>query len=102
MPHLLATRLREYGYSAQLIGAAHEINQSMPVYLLQRIADALNDARLPIKGSRLLLLGMAYEAGSTSRARRHRMCCASCWRAEAPWPSATRWCRRSSSTASGT
>jgi UDP-N-acetyl-D-glucosamine dehydrogenase len=62
VPHFLAWRLREYGYSAQLIDAAHEINAQMPVYVVQKISDALNQAGLPIKGSRLLLLGMAYKA----------------------------------------
>jgi len=61
VPHFLAWRLREYGYSAQLIEAAHEVNAQMPIYVVQRIADALNEAGLPIKGSRLLLLGMAYK-----------------------------------------
>jgi UDP-N-acetyl-D-glucosamine dehydrogenase len=62
VPHFLAWRLREYGYSAQLIDAAHEINASMPLYVLQKISDALNADGRPIKGSRLLLLGMAYKA----------------------------------------
>jgi len=62
VPHFLAWRLREYGYSAQLIAAAHDINASMPLHVVQRVADALNDARKPIRGSRLLLLGMAYKA----------------------------------------
>jgi UDP-N-acetyl-D-glucosamine dehydrogenase len=62
VPHFLAWRLREYGYSAQLIEAAHDINASMPNHVVQRISDALNDARKPIRGSRLLLLGMAYKA----------------------------------------
>jgi UDP-N-acetyl-D-glucosamine dehydrogenase len=62
VPHFLAWRLREYGYSAQLIDAAHEINAQMPVYVVQKISDALNQAGLPIKGSRLLLLGLAYKA----------------------------------------
>jgi UDP-N-acetyl-D-glucosamine dehydrogenase len=62
VPHFLAWRLREYGYSARLIEAAHEINASMPLYVVQKIADALNDAGRPINGSRLLLLGMAYKA----------------------------------------
>jgi UDP-N-acetyl-D-glucosamine dehydrogenase len=61
VPHFLAWRLREYGYSAQLIETAHEINAQMPLYVVQKIADALNDAGLPIRGSRLLLLGMAYK-----------------------------------------
>src|SRR3954468_9054737 len=62
VPHFLAWRLREYGYSARLIEAAHEVNASMPLFVVQKISDALNEAGKPIKGSRLLLLGMAYKA----------------------------------------
>jgi UDP-N-acetyl-D-glucosamine dehydrogenase len=62
VPHFLAWRLREYGYSAQLIDAAHEVNASMPQYVVQKVADALNAAGRPIKDSRILLLGMAYKA----------------------------------------
>jgi UDP-N-acetyl-D-glucosamine dehydrogenase len=61
VPHFLAWRLREYGYSAQLIDAAHEINAHMPQYVVGKVSDALNDAGMPIRGSRLLLLGMAYK-----------------------------------------
>jgi UDP-N-acetyl-D-glucosamine dehydrogenase len=62
VPHFLAWRLREYGYSAQLIDAAHEVNAHMPRFVLQKIGDALNDTGKPIKGSRILLLGVAYKA----------------------------------------
>ncbi len=62
VPHFLSWRLREYGYSAQLIDAAHEVNAHMPVYVVQKISEALNEAGKPIKGSRLLLLGMAYKS----------------------------------------
>jgi UDP-N-acetyl-D-glucosamine dehydrogenase len=62
VPHFLAWRLREYGYSAQLIDAAHEVNAHMPNFVLQKIGDALNDAGRPINGSRILLLGVAYKA----------------------------------------
>jgi UDP-N-acetyl-D-glucosamine dehydrogenase len=61
VPHFLAWRLREYGYSAQLIEAAHEVNAHMPLYVVQKVSDALNDMGLPIKDSGLLLLGMAYK-----------------------------------------
>ncbi len=61
VPHYLAWRLREYGYSAQIIEAAHEVNARMPIYVVQKIADALNEIGRPIKGSRILLLGMAYK-----------------------------------------
>ncbi len=62
VPHYLAWRLREYGYSAQLIEAAHEVNARMPMYVVQKVGDALNDAAKPIKGSKILLLGVAYKA----------------------------------------
>ena len=62
VPHFLAWRLREYGYSSRLIEVAHELNAQMPIYVLQKIADALNDSGLAIRGSRVLLLGVAYKA----------------------------------------
>ncbi len=37
VPHFLAWRLREYGYSAQLIDAAHEVNAHMPNFVLQKV-----------------------------------------------------------------
>jgi UDP-N-acetyl-D-glucosamine dehydrogenase len=62
VPHFLTWRLREYGYSAQIIEAAQEINAQMPMYVVHTVGDALNDAGKPIRGSRLLLLGVAYKA----------------------------------------
>jgi UDP-N-acetyl-D-glucosamine dehydrogenase len=62
VPHFLAWRLREYGYSAQLIDAAAEVNAYMPNFVLQKIGDALNDVGRPIKKSRILLLGVSYKA----------------------------------------
>src|SRR3954451_1120571 len=61
VPHFLAWRLREYGYSAKLIDTAHEINANMPAHVVAKVSDALNEAGKPIRGSRLLLLGMAYK-----------------------------------------
>ncbi|CAA9470700.1 MAG: UDP-N-acetyl-D-glucosamine 6-dehydrogenase [uncultured Solirubrobacteraceae bacterium] len=62
VPHFLTWRLREYGYTNQLIDAAHEINSQMPNHVTQKVADALNDVGRAVKGSRVLLLGMAYKA----------------------------------------
>ena len=62
VPQYLAWRLREYGYSAQMIEAAHEVNARMPMYVVQKVGDALNDAGKPIKNSKILLLGVAYKA----------------------------------------
>jgi UDP-N-acetyl-D-glucosamine dehydrogenase len=61
VPHFLSWRLREYGYSTRLIEAAYEVNSSMPLHVLQKIADALNEHGKPIKRSRVLLLGVAYK-----------------------------------------
>ena len=61
MPHFLAWRLREYGYSPQLIEAAHEVNAQMPVFVVHKVVDALNETGRPVNGSRVLLLGMAYK-----------------------------------------
>ena len=61
VPHFLSWRLKEYGFSTRLIDAAHEVNASMPLHVIQKIADALNDRGRAIKRSRILLLGMAYK-----------------------------------------
>src|SRR3954471_15907157 len=62
VPHILSWRMREYGYSAKLIDAANEVNASMPGHVIQKVADALNDLGRPIKGARILLLGMAFKS----------------------------------------
>jgi UDP-N-acetyl-D-glucosamine dehydrogenase len=62
VPQFLAARVREYGYSPQLIDAAQEINTRMPTYVVGKVTDALNEDGRPVKGSRILLLGMAYKA----------------------------------------
>ena len=61
VPHFLAWRLREYGYSPQLIEAAHEVNAQMPVFVVHKVVDALNETGRPVNGSSVLLLGMAYK-----------------------------------------
>jgi UDP-N-acetyl-D-glucosamine dehydrogenase len=47
--------------SMRFIELAGEINTAMPAYVVSRVADALNDRGKPLKGSRILLLGMAYK-----------------------------------------
>jgi UDP-N-acetyl-D-glucosamine dehydrogenase len=61
VPHFLAWRLRQYGYSAKIIDAADEVNSHMPTHVLQKVSDSLNAQGKPIRGSRLLLLGLAYK-----------------------------------------
>ena len=104
VPHYLAWRLREYGYSAQLIEAAHEVNARMPIYVVQKIARRAQRRRPADQG-------LAHPAArrwptsrtSTTRAsRRASRSCASCSRAAGTSPTATPGCPSSSSTASST
>jgi UDP-N-acetyl-D-glucosamine dehydrogenase len=60
-PFYLTWVARKYGFATRFIELAGEINTSMPAYVVSRIADALNERDKPLKGSRILLLGMAYK-----------------------------------------
>jgi len=62
-PHYLSWRTRLAGYEAKFIAFADEINGGMPQYVVQLVADALNDRTRPVRGSRILALGVAYKAG---------------------------------------
>ena len=61
-PHYLEWKMRSIGYNARFIRLASEMNQSMPEYVFDKIAHALNDERKPIKGANVLLVGVAYKA----------------------------------------
>jgi UDP-N-acetyl-D-glucosamine dehydrogenase len=60
-PFYLTWIAREYGFSTRFIELAGEINTGMPQYVVTRLGDALNDRSKPIKGSKVMLLGMAYK-----------------------------------------
>jgi len=60
-PFYLTWKAREYGQHTRFIELAGEINTAMPDYVLRRVADALNDRHKAIKGSRILVLGLAYK-----------------------------------------
>ena len=62
-PQYLAWKLKALDYNPRFIQLASEINLDMPAYVLGKIADALNEQCKPLKGSRLLILGVAYKAG---------------------------------------
>ncbi len=62
-PYYLSWRARMMGYEARFIAFADEINGGMPAYTVQLVADALNDQGKPLKGSRILALGVAYKPG---------------------------------------
>jgi UDP-N-acetyl-D-glucosamine dehydrogenase len=62
-PFYLAWRAREYDFSVEFIELAGKINQQMPHFCVERIERALNAAERPVRGSRILILGVAYKAG---------------------------------------
>jgi UDP-N-acetyl-D-glucosamine dehydrogenase len=60
-PFYLTWVARRHGLSTRFIELAGEVNTNMPHYVVERIADALNERSKPVKGSRITLLGMAYK-----------------------------------------
>ncbi len=61
-PFYLTWKAREYGQHTRFIELAGEINTAMPEYVIHRVAEALNDKSKSIKGSRILVVGLAYKA----------------------------------------
>ncbi len=60
-PLYLSWKLRALKYTARFIELASEINTGMPRYVVGKIQDALNEFGKPLKGSRVLVLGVAYK-----------------------------------------
>lgn len=60
-PFYLTWKAREYGQATRFIELAGEINTGMPGYVVHRVGEALNERRKPIKGSKILLVGLAYK-----------------------------------------
>ena len=60
-PHYLAWKMRTLNYKTRFIDLASEINSDMPRYVVEKVADALNDERKAVNGSRVLVLGIAYK-----------------------------------------
>ncbi|MEX2151703.1 MAG: nucleotide sugar dehydrogenase [Gemmatimonadaceae bacterium] len=60
-PHYLAWKMRTLNYKTRFIDLASEINSEMPAYVVDKVADALNDERKAVNGSRVLVLGVAYK-----------------------------------------
>ncbi len=60
-PFYLTWKAREYGMSTQFIELAGEINTKMPEYVVHKVAEGLNEHRKPLKGSKVLVLGLAYK-----------------------------------------
>jgi len=76
-PHYLSWKLKTLNYNARFIQLAGEINSEMPRYWVNQVSDVLNGAGKPVKGSRVLVLGVAYkkdidDVRRIARARHHR------------------------------
>ncbi len=60
-PIYLSWKMKMLNYNTRLIEVASEINTNMPRYVVQRISDILNDYEKSIRGSKILILGVAYK-----------------------------------------
>jgi len=61
-PFYLSWKAKMAGFEPRFIELAGQINSSMPDYVVAKTADALNRARKSLKGSRILILGVAYKS----------------------------------------
>jgi UDP-N-acetyl-D-glucosamine dehydrogenase len=60
-PFYLTWKAREYGQNTRFIELAGEVNTSMPMYVVNRVIEALNSQKKALNGSRVLLIGLAYK-----------------------------------------
>src|ERR1044072_6060007 len=60
-PHYLSWKARQHGFDSRFIGLAEEVNSRMPEHVVQLVADGLNDERKAMRGSKVMLLGVAYK-----------------------------------------
>lgn len=60
-PHYLAWKMRTLNYKTRFIDLASEINSHMPEWVVDRVASSLNDVSKALRGSRVLVLGVAYK-----------------------------------------
>jgi UDP-N-acetyl-D-glucosamine dehydrogenase len=60
-PHYLAWKMRGLNYKTRFIDLAGEVNTEMPAYWVRRVGEALNGAGKAVKGSKVLVLGVAYK-----------------------------------------
>jgi len=60
-PFYLTWKARQYDISTRFIELAGEVNTDMPYYVVDKVADALNEQKKSLNGSKILILGMAYK-----------------------------------------
>ena len=62
-PLYLSWKMRLNGYEARFIALADDINRAMPGHVVTVVIEVLNDIGRPLKGARILVLGVAYKRG---------------------------------------
>ncbi len=62
-PFYLSWRAREFDMATEFIELAGQVNQQMPYHCVAKVQRALNDAGLPVKGARIVVLGVSYKPG---------------------------------------
>jgi UDP-N-acetyl-D-glucosamine dehydrogenase len=62
-PFYLTWRAREFDFATEFIELAGKVNAQMPYFCVEQIERALNDAYKPVRGSKILLLGVSYKPG---------------------------------------
>jgi UDP-N-acetyl-D-glucosamine dehydrogenase len=60
-PFYLSWKAKQSGFDSRFIELAGQVNSAMPHFVVQKIADALNERRKPVNGSTVLVLGIAYK-----------------------------------------
>src|SRR5947207_185680 len=60
-PHYLSWKARQHGFDSRFISLAEEVKSLIPEHVVQLVSDGLNDERKAMKGSNVLLLGVAYK-----------------------------------------
>ena len=60
-PHYLAWKMRALNYRTRFIEVASEVNSEMPAFWVGKVVGALNDQAKSVKGSRILVVGVAYK-----------------------------------------
>ena len=94
-PFYLAWRAKAFDLDFEFVELAGRINVNMPYYAVQPHRAGAQRSAKPLRGSRLLLLGVAYKQTSATRARARRCACSSCCAPRAPRSTTTtRTCRR--------
>ena len=60
-PFYLSWKAREWDFNTRFIELAGEVNEAMPEFVVQSVAETLNKSSIALRGARILALGIAYK-----------------------------------------